>query len=125
MSLLSDIGNWFGSAWDRIFDVGSKLISAGISLLPLPPSSEPSPTNNGGGNGTPTNPGGGGSIPGNGGTSGGYFTDTISFLTNLTKRETWLRVGLVLLGILLCFIALRMMVVGKSPIQQVMDDIGV
>lgn len=122
MSLLSDIGSWLNGAWERIFDVGSKLIQAGISVLPLPSSPVPSPAgNSGGGSGGSS---GGSPAPG-GPSTGGYFSDTISFLQSLTEKTTWLRVGLVLLGIVLVVIALRMMILGKSPIQQVMDDIGV
>ena len=129
MSLASDIGNWFNNAWERIFDVGSRLIEVGIDLLPLPPSSEPSPT--------PTNGGSGGSSPGpgsgtgpstggsSGGSSGGYFTDTVGFLRSLGQSETWVRVGLVVLGIVLVLVGLRMMIVGRGPIQEIMDEIGV
>lgn len=126
MTTLSDIGDWFNSAWERIFDFGSELIKAGIDLLPLPSPSAPSPTvpppsGTGDGGGTTTGPGSGG-----GSSSGGsYFSDTIALFRNLTKRETWFRVGLVLLGVVLVVIALRMMILGKSPVQQVMDDIGV
>lgn len=129
MSLASDIGNWLNNAWDRIFDVGSRLIEAGIDLLPLPPSSVPSPTAPNGGSGGSTPGPGSGSGPSTGGTSGGssggYFTDTVSFLRSLGEKETWIRVGLVVLGIALILVALRMMVVGRGPIREIMDDIGV
>lgn len=128
MAESSSIGDWFNNVWERILDVGSALIKAGIDLLPIPSPSEPSPTvpppsgTGGGGGGTTTSPGSGSGSPTGG---NGYFTDTIRLLKNLGKRDTWFRVGLVFLGIVLVVIALRMMVLGKSPIEQVMDDIGV
>lgn len=128
MSLASDIGNWLNNAWERIFDVGSRLIESGINLLPIPPSSEPSPTSNGGSGGSSPGPGSGtGSSTGgtSGGSSGTYFGNTITFLKSLSEKETWLRVGLVILGTALILVALRMMIVGRGPIKEIMDDIGV
>lgn len=128
MATLADIGEWFDNVWQKLrpaagnlvknlSQAGSQLVT-NIGLTPPNPSSPPAP-GSGGNGGTSTG------SPSGGGSAAALFTEPVRFLGNLSKEETWKRVGIVFLGILLIFIATLILLREESPIAQAMRDIGV
>ena len=137
-SLWADIGNFVSDTFNSI---GSFIGNASTELGVAPPSAP-----NGGGSLTPstasrvptTTASGSISTSGGSGTSatsaqssvnsggGSLFSSPIAFIEGLLNGETWIRLGLILLGIALFIVAIRMMIVHKSnPIAKAMKDIGV
>lgn len=129
MATLADIGEWFDSVWKKFApaagNLASNLSQAGsqflrnVGLTPPNPSGSTTAPGSGGTGGTSTG------SPSGGGSPSALFTEPIEFLKNVSNGETWKRVGIVLLGILLIFTATLMFMKEESPIAQAMRDIGV
>lgn len=126
MSVWDGIGEFLAKAGDLLSRVISRAIDFGKDIVP---DVRPKPPGSGGT--VPTTPGGGGGSPGDGspGPPGGAFTgvfsEPITFLRHLTEGRTWVRVGLVLIGILLIVLAVRMMSRPQNPIEKTMNAIGI
>lgn len=135
MATLADIGEWFDNVWKKLAPAAGNLVKnlsqagsqfvTNIGSTPSNPSVPPAPGTGGNGGTSTGSPSGGGSSSNGGGSSAAFFTEPIKFLGNLTKEETWKRVGIVFLGILLIFVATLMLLRQESPIAQAMRDIGV
>lgn len=128
MATLADIGEWFDNVWKKLVPAAGNLVSnlsqagsqllTNIGLTPPNPSVPTTAPGSGGNGGTSTG------SPSGGGSSSAFFTEPVKFLGNLTKENTWMRVGLVILGLLLIFAATMIFMKQESPIAQTMRDIG-
>jgi hypothetical protein len=121
-NLLSTIADWLRKAVTKVVDTGKTIVESLPFLSPSPPS--PANGGTGGGTSTPGNPGSGSS---GGSALGTMFTETVDFLVNLTKKETWTRVGIVILGILLVVVAVRRMIrtsQSSGRISRILDQTG-
>lgn len=128
MATLADIGKWFDNVWKKFSPAAGNLVSnlsqAGSQLLTNIGLTPPNPS-------SPTAPGPGGTggastgSPSGGGSPSRFFTEPIKFLGNISREDTWKRVGIVLLGIMLIFVAVMILLRQEGPIAQTMHDIGV
>ena len=122
-TIFDKVADWLKGAFKKVVDVGGGLISAGLGALPLPLPSSPPPANDGSGGGSTT----GGTPPTSGGGFSDVFTQPVEFLRNLTEKETWVRVGIVLVGILLIILATRTMIRANSSagrVDRILKDVG-
>ena len=121
-TIASTVANWLKAGWEKVVDVGSTLISAGLSALPVPQPSTPPPSSNGSGGGSSS-----GGTPTTGGGFSDLFTQPVEFLRNITKESTWVRVGFVLLGILLIVVAIRWLIRANSSagrVDRILREVG-
>jgi len=136
MSILSDLASWAKNALSKVAELGSNILHQGLGGITLPgtpgggsTSNPPGGGGTTGGTGTTapgSNPGAGsGGSSGNSGGIGSIFSDTVQFFENVTSGHTWLRVGLVALGIVLIVLAVRMLLKAESPIAKTMRAIGI
>lgn len=117
------VAEWFKGVFKKAVDVGGGLISAGLGALPIPQPSSPPPANNGSGGGSTP----GGNPPSSGGGFSDLFTQPVEFLRNLTEKDTWMRVGIVLVGILLIILAVRTMIRANSSagrVDRILKEVG-